>query len=218
MKKCSFTQSRIVAEWYAVPCLLHAARVGTGANFHQCLQTRLGLAWLPCWPPYSQQVSHQRGIWGSHKWESTQKGSPWLWNPGQTSPEVQNKGQWPHKKDLCPVTNISFMLLVLLDTLQLAAGATGLFSQGATAVVHGCSIHALGPILGETTLLAHWAPMEPEYPPEYSCRERYKQAAFSLIFIEKQQPAGGVVSQPHNDKQHTSLDTGYLTHWTWFTH
>ena len=35
-------------------------------------------------------------------------------------------------------------LLVLLDTLQLAAGATGLYSQGVTAVVHGCSICALG--------------------------------------------------------------------------
>ena len=29
-------------------------------------------AQLPCWPLYSQQVSHQRWIWGSLKWESTQ--------------------------------------------------------------------------------------------------------------------------------------------------
>ena len=43
------------------------------------------------------------------------------------------------------VTNISLLLLVLLNALQLAAGAIGLFSQGVTAVVHGCSIHALGP-------------------------------------------------------------------------
>ena len=43
------------------------------------------------------------------------------------------------------VTNISLLLLVLLDTLQLAPGATGLFSQGVEAVVHGCSIHALDP-------------------------------------------------------------------------
>ena len=47
-------------------------------------------AWLPCWPLYSQQVSHQRWIWGSHKRESTHPS--WLWNPGQTSPEVQNRG------------------------------------------------------------------------------------------------------------------------------
>ena len=43
------------------------------------------------------------------------------------------------------VTNISLFLLVLLNTLQLATGATYLFSQGVTAVVHGCSIHALDP-------------------------------------------------------------------------
>ena len=56
------------------------------------------------------------------------------------------------------VTNISLILLALLDTLQLATGATGLWSQWATAVIHGCSIHAQGPILGETTLLVDWAP------------------------------------------------------------
>ena len=49
------------------------------------------------------------------------------------------------------VTNISFYQLVLLNTSQLVAGATGLFSQGMTAVVHGCSIRALGPIVGEIT-------------------------------------------------------------------
>ena len=54
--------------------------------------------------------------------------------------------------------DISLLLLVLLDTLQLATGATGFWSQGATAVVHGWSIRALGPILGETTLLVDWAP------------------------------------------------------------
>ena len=46
---------------------------------------------------------------------------------------------------LANVTSISLYQLVLLDALQLAAGATGLFSQGVTAVVHGCSVHALGP-------------------------------------------------------------------------
>ena len=56
------------------------------------------------------------------------------------------------------VTNISFILSVLLDTLQLATGATGLWSQGVTAVVHGCSIRALGPILGESTLLVDCTP------------------------------------------------------------
>ena len=41
------------------------------------------------------------------------------------------------------VTNSSFNQLVLLDTLQLATGATGLFSQLVTAVVHGHSVCAL---------------------------------------------------------------------------
>ena len=49
------------------------------------------------------------------------------------------------------VTSISLYQLVLLNALQLATGATGLFSQGATAVVHGCSVHALGHNLGEET-------------------------------------------------------------------
>ena len=45
-----------------------------------------------------------------------------------------------------------FLILIsLLNALQLAAGATGLFSQGVTAVVHGCSVHALGHNLGEET-------------------------------------------------------------------
>ena len=52
------------------------------------------------------------------------------------------------------VTNISFYQLVLLDTLQLAAGATGLFCQGATVVVHGCSICVLGPIVSQITCSA----------------------------------------------------------------
>ena len=50
------------------------------------------------------------------------------------------------------VTNISFILSVLLDTLQLATGATGLWSQGATAVVHGCSVRALDHNLGKELL------------------------------------------------------------------
>ena len=49
------------------------------------------------------------------------------------------------------VTSISLYQLVLLDALQLATGATGLFSQGVTAVVHGCSVCALDHNLGEET-------------------------------------------------------------------
>ena len=42
--------------------------------------------------------------WAFNKWPPCPLRSfpPWLWNPGQTSPEVQKGYQWPHKKDLCP--------------------------------------------------------------------------------------------------------------------
>ena len=50
--------------------------------------------WLPCWPSRGQQVSHQKWIWGIHcaQMTSTQvRDPPWLWNPEQTSSEVQNR-------------------------------------------------------------------------------------------------------------------------------
>ena len=54
-----------------------------------------------------------------------------------------------YKKHNIIDTNISFNQLVLLNTLQLVTGVTGLFSQGATAVIHGCLVHALGHNLGD---------------------------------------------------------------------
>ena len=40
-----------------------------------------------------QQVLHQRWIWGSYiKWCMQVRDPPWLLYPGQTSPEVQNRG------------------------------------------------------------------------------------------------------------------------------
>ena len=53
------------------------------------------------------------------------------------------------------VTSISLYQLVLLDALQLATGATGLFSQGVTAVVHGCSVRALGHNFGRRNWFYH---------------------------------------------------------------
>ena len=113
------------------------------------------------------------------------------------------------------ITNISLLLLVLLDALQLAAGATGLFSQGSTAVVHGCSVHALGrkgeslhcrrgvgwtppaSVMQSSILSTLWStPMK-----------RHKQAAFHVRFIEKLVLEVGVVSQQSNGMQHTSPDT-----------
>ena len=84
------------------------------------------------------------------------------------------------------VTNISLLLLVLLDTLQLATEATGLFSQGVTAVVHGCSIHALGKSLhcrrgvgwSPPVLVTSHAKLNSEYPLEYSY-ERTQTSSFS---------------------------------------
>ena len=122
------------------------------------------------------------------------------------------------------VTNISFNQLVLLDTLQLAAGATGLFSQEATAAIQGCSAHGLDPFLGEITHSAGGvAPDVHQYlpwwysywvPSRVLSWEEHKLAAFCEIFIEILVWEGRVVSQPHNDKQHTSPNTGRLTHRT----
>ena len=46
---------------------------------------------LPCWPLYSQQVLHERWIWGiARRQESMQVKNPsWLWNPGQISPGIK---------------------------------------------------------------------------------------------------------------------------------
>ena len=108
--------------------------------------------------------------------------------------------------------------IVLLNTLQLVTGATGLWSQGATAVVYGCSVRALGSGYGETTLLVslhsstalwNWVPSG------VLPRKRHKLVALNVIFIKKQQPAGGGVSQQHSDKQHTNPSFGSLTHWIW---
>ena len=54
-------------------------------------------------PLYSQQVLHQRWIWGlACKQESLQaRNPPRLWYPGQTSPEVWNRGISGPKKRTC---------------------------------------------------------------------------------------------------------------------
>ena len=74
-------------------------------NLHQCLWTCLqvcGLKRLDCHADlYSQQVSHQRWIWGSHMRENMQRDPPWLWNSGQTSPEVHNRGISGPRKRTC---------------------------------------------------------------------------------------------------------------------
>ena len=108
--------------------------------------------------------------------------------------------------------------IVLLNALQLVTGATGLWSQGATAVNHGCSVHALGSGYGETTLLVSLhssAALWNWVPSGVLPRKRHKLVALNVIFIKKQQPAGGGVSQQHSDRQHTSPSFGNLTRWIW---
>ena len=107
------------------------------------------------------------------------------------------------------VTNISLLL-------QLAAGATGLFSQGATAVVHGCSIHALGP-KGESSHCRRGVDWSPPVSIMQSLAlstlwstpaKGHKQAAFHVRFIEKLILEVGVVSQQYSGMQCTSRNTG----------
>ena len=63
-------------------------------------------AQLPCWPLYSQQVSHQRWISGIHGTEVTKhvsEGSTLALKPrGDIARSPKQGYQWPHKKDLCP--------------------------------------------------------------------------------------------------------------------
>ena len=98
-----------VAEWYTVPCLLCAAQrvIGSSPKPPPMLADMsagmwIKKAWLPCWPLYSHQVSHQRGIWGSHKWESMQK---WFTLTLKSRADITRSPkqgyQWPHEKNLC---------------------------------------------------------------------------------------------------------------------
>ena len=113
--------------------------------------------------------------------------------------------------------NISLLLLVLLDALQLiATGARGLLSQGETAVVHGCSIHALDPG-GEFIHCRRGVGWSPPMSIMQSLAlstlqstpaKAHKQAAFHVRFIEKLVPEVGVVSQQYSGMQHTNPETG----------
>ena len=64
---------------------------------------------LPCWPVYSQQVSHQRWISGIHCTQATKnasEGSTLALKPrGDVTRSPKQGYQWPHEKDLCPPKN-----------------------------------------------------------------------------------------------------------------
>ena len=106
----------------------------------------------------------------------------------------------------------------LLNTLQLVTGATGLWSQGWQQLFMGVLfmhwtrskvIITCLTMLPSSTALWFWVPSR------VLLREWDKLEASSVIFIEKQQPADGGVSQQHSSKQHTDPSFGSLTHWTW---
>ena len=90
-----------VAEWFTVPCLLRAARMVVGSspgpNPHQCLWTHLQVGRskrLGCHAGlYTVSRCHTSGEYGDHTSKKARKGDqPRLWNPGQTSPKLQNRG------------------------------------------------------------------------------------------------------------------------------
>ena len=59
--------------WYTVLCSPQGQFCVQTPNLHQCFVDTSASMWIKkAQLPYSQPVSHQRGIWGSHKQESTQ--------------------------------------------------------------------------------------------------------------------------------------------------
>ena len=90
-----------------VSCSNRAARTVAGSSAESLLMlvdmsasTWIEKAWLPSWPLYNLQVSHQRWIWASKK---ACKGSTLALKPRAYVTRSPNQGyQWPHKKDLCP--------------------------------------------------------------------------------------------------------------------
>ena len=141
-----------------------------------------------------------------------------FWTHGCQSSSPNWAPHWVPKS----VTSISLYQLVFLNKLQLAAGATGLFSQGMTAVVHGCSVCALGPRVNLThswrggkqchLWLSCWS--RTEYTLEGTLTKGHKQAAFHVRFIEKPVLERRVVSQQYNGTQHTGSNSGMWIHKT----
>ena len=101
-----------MTEWVTALCLLCVAQTVVGLNPEPppMLVDMSASMWikktqLPWWPPYSQQVSHQRWIWGIHCAQvrkHARKGSILALKPSADVTRSPKQGyQWPHKKDLC---------------------------------------------------------------------------------------------------------------------
>ena len=91
-----------VAEWFTVPCLLHAVRMVRGLS-PSLVQTSTNACRHIC--KYVDQKClaamvtsiQSAGVAPEVNLRITQvrkdaRDPPWIWNPGQTSPEVQNRG------------------------------------------------------------------------------------------------------------------------------
>ena len=97
----SETSQAEVAKWLTALCLLRVARMDRGSSPEPppMLVDMFASMWikkarLPCWPPYSKQVSHQRWIWGSHKWKGMQGAHPGF----DVARSPKQWYQWPHKR------------------------------------------------------------------------------------------------------------------------
>ena len=87
---------------YCVGGLPIKSRQPTSATYVACRECD----WPPCWPLYSQQVSHQRWISAIHGTQVTKhasEGSTLALKPrGDIIRSPKQGYQWPHKKDSCP--------------------------------------------------------------------------------------------------------------------
>ena len=94
-----------VAEWTACPLTMRKVSRSNPGNL-PLLQACRECDQLPCWPLYSQQVSHQRwisGIHGTQVTKHTSEGSTLALKPrGDVIRSPKQGYQWPHEKDSCP--------------------------------------------------------------------------------------------------------------------
>ena len=113
-----------VAEWSTVPYLLHAAQTVMGLSPKPppiladiSAGTWIEKAQLPCWPLYSQQVSHQRwisGIYCKQATKHTSEESTLALKPrGDVTRSPKQGYQWPHKKESCPLKYLSHWKLFI---------------------------------------------------------------------------------------------------------
>ena len=124
MKKNAQSKAR-AAEWFtALFCVWDGWSWVRALKLYQMLVDTCANMWIekarpPCWHLYGQQVSYQRWIRGSLKWESTQGIHPFLETQGRCHQKSKQGYQWPHEKDLCP-PKTSRILLVLQLLLPFA--------------------------------------------------------------------------------------------------